>query len=115
MKHKAKRFRRWGGMHFFREWEKAHPEFCQPTKPPRVIPDTYNTLHVWNEYFEADCRWKRSMGTWICIEAQPPILWMKGMDRATAKLEIARMGLNYKWILPAGSTESKPSTPAGVV
>lgn len=86
-------------------WNRAHPEFCQPVRPPSIVPDAYQVLQVSNEHFKANCFWKRSFGQWICIDAEPPVNWMKGMEKAAAKLEIARMGLDYTWISTASSLQ----------
>ena len=69
------------------------------TQPPSYAePDCERMMRCWNEYWEAQARWKRRDGVWACMEAGEMIRWMERMSPESAKLNLARRGCQWEWL-----------------
>jgi hypothetical protein len=67
-------------------------------KRPDYKPVLEKQLKARNEFFVACATWKRVDGLWMCVEAAPSLGWMKKMDPASAKLELAKRGCSWEWV-----------------
>ncbi len=74
----------------------------KPAVRPKYVKSVPKVLLV--EYVSEDFSfgvqaiWETVDGMWICTVAANEISWMKGMDRANAKFELARRGCSWKWL-----------------
>ena len=76
----------------YADWEKAK------LGKPDYKPVLERQLKARNEFFVALATWKRVDGLWMCVEAAPSLGWMKRMDPASAKLELAKRGCSWEWV-----------------
>src|SRR5687767_7716729 len=88
----------------FRSFRSQFPD--RHVFPPKAT----RLMRASNEYFSADAVWTRRDGIWSCTDPDPVISWMRGLDPASAKLELARMGCSWEWLstVPAQIDRTAP-------
>lgn len=64
----------------------------QPLRAPERL------LWVDSGYFYAGAVWRRSGGSWACVEAAPVIRWMVGKRPDYVKAYVVRKGWAYGWV-----------------
>lgn len=84
-----------------RDRRKYRRKLWQPEKKPKAPeyskPDVQRILVCWNDYWTAGALWRRKDGVWGCVTAEERLGWMKGKSPEQAKLELARLGCEWKW------------------
>lgn len=81
------------------DWRRRYGSKPIPNgKPLRYAPNTERMMYCWNEFWTASALWRRRDGIWSCVQAGEPIAWMAGKGAADAKLELARLGCQWRWM-----------------
>jgi len=72
---------------------------------PNVFPSADSKLHerrmiAQNEFWTSEAIWQKhgAKSKWVCVRAEKPIQWMKGMQNDVAKRELERMGATWSWL-----------------
>lgn len=64
---------------------------------PTYSKSTSRELHVWNEFWSGVVVWCRHEGIWFVRQTDPPLKWMIGLDKLTAKIELLKRGCSWEW------------------
>lgn len=67
-------------------------------KAPEFIPDTIQTMNCKNEFVSGCAVWVRKSGIWTCQMADKGLEFLRKLDPASAKFELARRGYDWKWL-----------------
>lgn len=81
-------------------------------KGPEFVDDRIETMRCRNEFVSGCAVWMRKSGVWTCESADKGLEFLRKLDPAGAKFELARRGYEWCWIgFPKVPATGKPITP----
>lgn len=104
MSRRRKRRRGWGYTDDS-AWKIAHPAFFDRRSMPSYLPEKTLILCAQADGFCAWAIWRRKLGLWTCVEAQPLLRWLVGSLSTTAKFSLLQRGFTFRWIEPSNLTQ----------
>ena len=51
-----------------------------------------------NEFHQGHAVWEKSDGIWSCVQAGAGLEWLVGLEKITAKIELAKRGFEWEWL-----------------
>ncbi len=69
-----------------------------PSRAFHYRPDTQRLLRATNDYFCAGAVFKRQNSIWSISSCAPCLAFLRGLDPASAKLELTRRGFSWSWV-----------------
>ena len=89
--------KRYKGVKFVRQtaWLKTHPTPILTVRPP--IPKIRKLMLCRNEFHQGHAIWEKRDGIWSCVAAGTGLEWMVGLERITAKIELAKRDFTWEW------------------